>query len=473
MQIAQKQQLKQVFREHLADPVLFVRDVFRVDPTKQQQQILRSFASPGSRTSVASGHGIGKTTALAWCIYWQLALFDVCKILCTAPTGSQISDALWAELAQWHNIALALYRSQIAIGKDRAYRLDNPSAAFAVARTSRKENPEALQGKHSPNMSFILDEASGIPDVVYEYGRGSMSTPGSRVILAGNPTNADGFFFDTHHKNRQYWNCFQFSSADSPLADKAYIEEIAREYGEESDYYGVRILGRFPSSSFCQMIPTLLVDSAYGKVFPRHSYSFAPTVLGVDVAWEGDDRSAVVLRQGVRSEVLEWWGKIDNMRLAEIVARHWKEQHADACFVDLGWGAGVIDRLRQLGWSPIKVAFGGAPEESRFADKRTEMWFRIREWLEQGGALPADDALRQDLIAPLYSMTPAGKIKMESKRDLKARRRPSPDLGDALALCFASDIAKVKEWEFSQHRPTPTAYRAQNTFDVLKLKGAN
>ena len=472
MQNAQKQQVKKLLSEHLSDPTLFVRECWPgVSPTDQQAKILHSFAPPGSRTSVASGHGIGKTTDLAWSIYWMLNMHDECKVLCTAPTGPQISDALWAELAQWHNRAIPFYKNQIQVNKDSAFRKDNPSGAFAVARTSRKENPEALQGKHSPNMAFILDEASGIPDIVYEYARGSMSTPGSRVMLAGNPTQAQGFFFDSHHKNRKRWNCFQFSSIDSPLADPSYVEEIAEEYGVESDYYGVRILGRFPSSSFCQMIPTLLVDSAFGKVFPDHSYNFAPTVLGVDVAWEGDDRSAVCVRQGVRSAVLEWWGKIDNMRLAEIVASHWKRQHADACFVDIGWGSGVIDRLRQLGFTPLHVAFGGSPEEERFADKRTEMWFRIREWLEQGGALPADDALRADLVAPLYSMTPAGKIKMESKRDLKKRGRPSPDLGDALALCFASDVAKVREWEYRQEPPRAESYRARSDFDVLKLRG--
>lgn len=472
MQTAQKQQVKRLLIDHIADPTLFVRDCFGVSPTEQQAQILRSFAPPGSRTSVSSGHGIGKTTGLAWSIYWMLSLHTTCKVLCTAPTGPQISDALWAELAQWHNVANPIYKNQIQVNKDSAFRKDNPSGAFAVARTSRKENPEALQGKHSPNMAFVLDEASGIPDIVYEYGRGSMSTPGSRVILAGNPTQAQGFFFDSHHKNRHRWNCFQFSSIDSPLADREYIKEIAEEYGEDSDYYGVRILGRFPSSSFCQLIPTTLVDAAYGRVYPREMFNFVPSVLGVDVAWEGDDRSAVVWRQGVMSEVVAWWSKIDNMKLADIVAQQWQKRHAKACFVDIGWGAGVIDRLRQLGFNPIKVAFGGVPTDPRFADKRTEMWYGIREWLESGGALPADDALRADLVAPLYSMTPSGKILMERKKDLKKRKRPSPDLGDALALTFASNLARVSDVVDRQFVPEPVSHRARDDFDVLKLRRA-
>ena len=133
---------------------------------------------------------------------------------------------------------------------------------------------------------------------------------------------------------------------------------------------------------------------------------------------------------------------IDNMALADKVAQQIELFRPDAVFVDAGNGAGVIDRLRQLHHEVIEVHFSGSPSQARYLNKRAEMWFEMRDWLRAGGAIPDLVDLKQDLAAPTYRFTPADKIQLESKDDIKARGLPSPDLGDALALTFAFPIYK-------------------------------
>lgn len=449
-----------------ADPVQFVREFFGVSPTEQQAKILHAFAQPGAHVSVSSGHGIGKSAAISWAIFWMLTCFEFVKCPCTAPSKHQLRDVLWSELALWHPQIPAALRANYVLKGERLYRVDAPENAFAVARTSRKENPEALQGFHSPNLAFFGDEASGIPQAIFEAGRGSLSTPGARILIDSNPTQTQGYFYDSHHRNRDRWVRFQFSSLDSPLVDPMFAKEIAEEYGEDSDMYRVRVLGRFPRASVAQLIPTDLVEAAMQRQHPRHIYSHAPRILGVDVAWEGDDRSSVVLRQGLMSQILGLWRHADSGRIAEFIARYAEKNKVEAIFVDQGWGAGVIDRLRALGLNPVPVNFGDTSGSERYANKRSEMWGLLREWLESGGALPFDMDLELDLTGPMYAMTPSAKIQLESKKAMKLRKLPSPDLGDAYALTFAAPVGGYMGSP-EVHVPVVESYRAQTEWDVL------
>jgi hypothetical protein len=114
----------------------------------------------------------------------------------------------------------------------------------------------------------------------------------------------------------------------------------------------------------------------------------------------------------------------------------------DAVFIDVGNGSGVIDRLRQLGHDVQEINFGSRSSTGTHANKRTEMWFAMRDWINQGGAIPNDVSLKQDLGAPVYWYDNANRLMLEPKDDIKARGLPSPDLGDALALTFAMPVGK-------------------------------
>jgi hypothetical protein len=163
---------------------------------------------------------------------------------------------------------------------------------------------------------------------------------------------------------------------------------------------------------------------------------------------------------------------MDNMDLADLVAQAEDKYRAKVVFVDVGWGAGVIDRLRQLGRNPVPVNFGGSPVSTQYRNKRTEMWFKMRDWLRAGGQIPNEQALIDDLVAPHYMIDEnTGKKVLERKKDIKSRGLPSPDTADALALTFAAEVKPEPSpedrmlWE-AEH----TSKVAVTEYDILDMK---
>lgn len=443
------------------DPAAFVREALQAVPSEQQEAALREFAHPGARVAIKSGHGTGKSTLMSWLILWALCCFTDVKCPVTAPTAHQLQDVLWTEVRKWGARLPSLWRNELEVTADTIKFRSCPS--FAVARTGRKENPEALQGFHAGNLMFFVDEASGIDDVVFQVAQGALSTPGSRIIMAANPTRTSGYFYNAFHRDRDRWTRLTFSCLDSPHVAPEYAREIAESYGEESDIYKVRVLGKFPGASDLQFIPSSLVDAAAGKHLAKDQYSFAPVILGADAARFGDDRSTIAIRQGLYSNIL-WRGRgVDTMTLADTVATLWRKHAADAVMIDgNGVGAGVVDRLRQMGFAPIDVQAGGASALRNCLNKRAEMWWRLRDWLRDGGAIPDDEDLRADLTAPEYQYTVKGLVQLEKKDDMKKRGLPSPDLADALALTFAVPVAARNAGAFERRT-------ADDDYDLFAL----
>lgn len=426
----------------------FVREVLGAEPTPQQAALLSAASEPGAHVAVKSGHGTGKSTVMAWLLLWGLCCFEDVKIPCTAPTSHQLDDVLWAEVGKWRGRMLEPWRSAVRITKDMVKLEGTPS--FAAARTGRKEAPEALQGFHADTLIFLVDEASGIPDVVFEVARGALSTSGARVIMAANPTRTNGYFYEAFHRARDSWQRLTFSCADSPIVDRQYIEEMKAEFGEDSDVYRVRVLGEFPRGGSLQFIPTALVEESAARYWHESEYSFAPVLLGVDVAAFGGDRSVIFLRQGLYSRVLFAAREVETATLAGEIARFEDEYRADAVFVDVaGVGFGVASNLRQMGREPISVQLGGASNHSTYANKRAECWGLLRDWLHEGGWIPNEPELRDDLCAPEYGYTAAGKVILEKKERMRSRGVASPDLADALALTFAAPVVRATDARFA------------------------
>jgi hypothetical protein len=232
---------------------------------------------------------------------------------------------------------------------------------MAVARTGRKENPEALQGLHADELLFLIDEASGVDDTVFEVARGALSTPGARVVMTANPTRTTGFFYRAFHVNRDSWDCYTLSCLDSPLVAQEYIKEMEAEYGRDSDIYRVRVLGDFPGGGDLQFIRAADVEAALERSYEHDVYKRSPKVLGVDVAAYGGDRTVIVERQGIYAHVLWQVHGAETATVAGEVARLWDSHQCSAVFVDAtGVGFGVASNLRDLGYSPFSVHFGAA-----------------------------------------------------------------------------------------------------------------
>ncbi len=423
-----------------ADPACFARDVLGLTPTEQQAKFFDAIVRPGARVAVRSGHGTGKSTALAAAALWFLATRKDALVPCTAPTAHQLQDILWREMRRLISGMDESARSLFQATSDRI--VLKGSGGMIVARTARPENPDALQGFHAPEILFIIDEAAGVADAIFEVARGALSTPSARVALTGNPTRLSGYFHNAFHSAKESWEGIAFSCLESPLVAPEYARDIASEFGEDSDVYRVRVLGEFPKSGMNSLISLELVERAMAKQLPMDSQSHAAVVIGVDPAWMGTDRSAAVVRRGMAARVLFTTRKADTIVLAEMVARRAAELLPDAVFVDqAGVGAGVVDQLKRTRHPVTGVSFSQTPlEPDRFRNRRAEMWWRVRKWLENGASLEAHPELRLDLISPEYYLSASGRIQLESKDGMRRRGVASPDLGDALALTFAMPV---------------------------------
>lgn len=429
-----------VKRWRIGGPALFAKEALGASPTDQQWEASKSIVER-RRVSIRSGHGTGKSAFMAWCVLWFICCYFPCKIPCTAPTSHQLNDVLWAEIAKWYRQLLERIPQvgqSFQWSSERFYMLDRPNEAFAVARTSRPENPEALQGFHSENILFLIDEASGVAEKVFEVAEGALSTEGAFVVMAANPTREDGYFHASHHKMRDRWAALHWDGELSPMVSKQYIDDMRLKYGVDSPIYQVRVKGNFATAAD-GVIPLFLCEEARN----RQVSAIGEVVWGLDVARFGDDSTALAKRKGnVQLEpTREWFGK-DTMQTAGIIKMEYDAAHVKPVSINvdvIGIGAGVVDRLQELGLPVrgVNVAESASVSEL-YARQRDELWFKGREWLAARDCqLAEDDALIAELTTAKYSVLSTGKIKVEGKDEMKKRGISSPNRADAWLLTFA------------------------------------
>ena len=304
------------------------------------------------------------------------------------------------------------------------------------------DNPDSLRGLYFDGV--VLDEVADMkPEVWTAIIMPALLDRGGWADFIGTPKGIN-LFSELYFAALQNddWYADLHTVFDTEALTPAEIE-LARESMPEAQFRQ-EFLCDFTAGSSNALLSVDAVQEAFGKHLRPEDYTHAPVVLGVDVARQGDDRSVIYRRQGLASfEPIVMHGA-DSMQVAARVVAEIEQHQPDGVFVDGsgGYGAGVIDRLRQLGYAPVEVQFGGKATDARFANKRTEMFWTMAEWVRGGGALPPLKELKVELCTPTYSHDNArGVMKLESKDDIKERMGYSPDLADALALTFAYPVS--------------------------------
>ena len=316
------------------------------------------------------------------------------------------------------------------------------------ARVSRKENPEALQGFHHERLLFVIDECSGVDDVIFEVAQGALSTSGSKILMVGNPTRNSGYFYDAFHKNAHRWHKMTVSCADAEYVSEDFIEDMAHQYGEDSAIFAVRVLGEFAETSEDSLIPRHLVESAVGR--DVEAMTVAP-IWGLDPARFGGDRTALAKRQGnVLTEPIKAWQGKDLMETVGLILAEWEttpfmDRPSEICVDSIGVGAGVVDRLRELGMPARGVNVAESPAlGNRYQRLRDELWFKCREWFEARDCqMPDHEELLQELCGLRFKILSSGKFKAEGKDEMKKRGLRSPDLADAFVLTFGTQAVRA------------------------------
>lgn len=446
------------------DPLKFVKAAFPWDdgplkdmrgPQRWQIDVLEDIkmAIRGKnipvRIAVASGHGVGKSALAAWLILWSIATKPDTKGVVTANTETQLKTKTWAELAKWLRISLIApifnINSDSIFSSDKRY-----EKTWRIDMVPwNASNTEAFAGLHNSGRRILLifDEASAIPDKIWEVTEGALTDENSEIIWAafGNPTRPDGMFRECFGRFRHRWLHRQIDSRTSDITNKTQLAKLIEDYGVDSDFAKVRILGEFPSQGKNTFVSLSVVEGAVKRKISDRETADEPKIIGIDAARFGDDSSVIVKRCGRACLSIERFKKIDTMTLAGIAAQRIGEFAPDAVFVDAtGVGGGVVDRLIQMGLPVIGVDFGSRPsDKSKYFNKRAEMWGRMAKWLKECGSIPDDKDLISDLTAPSYGFSgDRGQIILEKKDDMKKRGLASPDAADALALTFAEHVAK-------------------------------
>jgi hypothetical protein len=449
--------------------------------------------------AVKAGHGVGKTADVAWIILWLMSTRPHFAGVVTANTRDQLTRKTWREVEVWRRRCITGHWFKYnatslhhVVHKD-TWRFD--------AIPWSEHNSEAFAGLHNAGrgQAVIMDEASAIADVIWEVAEGAMSDPDAFWFVYGNPTKRSGRFYDCWHKFARRWHKFTVDARNAAMANKKRLSEVIEDWGLDSDYVRVRVLGEFPQQDVATLIPAEWLDKAlYRPVIGCERYR---PVWGLDVARFGDDRTALAKRRSRElMEPIVFWQGLNLMQIAQRIKSIWDDTETDdkpvaICIDAIGVGAGVVDRLNEMaaeghfdGTQIIGINVSeSASVHDKFSRLRDELWWRARSWfekldcsmrfdiekrqswiLEEGNEEFLDDPeTRLSRRAPitdemrdiLFSYLPNGKIKLEPKQDTKERLGRSPDGADAFVLTFAEMDVLVNEAGSRQPRYTPRNLR--------------
>ena len=478
--MAAEQDLIDLMAECSKDPLKFVIAAFpwaeagselqdKTGPRQWQRDVLTEIGvrlkageSPDTaiKMAVASGHGIGKSALVAWLVLWAISTRENTRGVVTANTANQLATKTWPEVSKWYRMLICKHWFNMqATGitsqdskYEKTWRID--------AVTWSDENLEAFAGLHNEGSRIILimDEASNISDPVWEVAEGAMTDANTEIMWMafGNPTRTEGRFRECFRKYKHRWWTRHVDSRTVEGTNKAQMAQWAYDHGEDSDFMKVRVRGLFPDKSTDQFIPSDIVEKA--RTCLAEYFSHEPIIMGGDIARFGKDASVAWLRRGNDARYIprRRFNQLSLMELADQWAALITHYRPDCvCLDETGVGGGVVDRLRQMGHDIIAVNFASKPpglvDGVAYANMRSYLWGRGRDWLRRGGAIPDEQDLQDQLTETGYHYNIRNEIVLTPKDDLSQ----SPDDIDALFLTLAFDPGPRMGTDMGEHTGTP------------------
>jgi hypothetical protein len=404
------------------------------------------------RLVIPSGHGIGKTWIAARLALWFLFCFYPAKVITTAPTWSQVEMLLWSEISKAYNTSKfnlggRLLQTTLKIDEDW----------FAIGFSTRGKASEReygapkFQGFHSKNLLVILDEGPGVEHEIWTSIETLITGENNKIIAIGNPTSPSGDFFNACKS--PLWKKIEVSCFDHPNVKEnriivpgavttGWINERRDEWGEDSPLWISKVLGKFPAEGTDTLIPLTWAEACIGLALSEEGQR----KLGVDVARFGDDQTVftkifghvVKSQEAVNKKDTSWTsGKVKSMNMSD--------KFDIVGIDDTGVGGGVTDGLVEDGDVEVDaINFGeSAIEDDKFENRKAELYWVLREDIrDKKISLPDDKELINQLCSIKFSFTRKGRIKIESKDEMKKRGFKSPDKADSLAIAWGAGNKK-------------------------------
>lgn len=434
--------------------------------TTYQADILSSLQGK-RRLAVRGPHGLGKTTSEALAIIWFALTREArnvdWKCVTTAGVHRQLEKYLWPEVHKW----VKRVRWDV-VGRD-PWRKGDELLDMAVklphgeAFAASVGDPAMIEGAHADSLLFVYTEAKAIDAAVFDATEGAFSGarpdgfPEAFALVQSTPGPPIGRFYDIHHHaaGLEDWSTRHVTVDEAKAAGRISAEWQAarrRQWGADTALYANRVLGEFHADDEDGVIPLAWLEAANARWTAwQDAGAVGPPgirLLGVDVARGGGDVSAFAARQGNVILDVERHDKSDAMQIVGLVVNRLRLQPHSRAIVDVvGVGGPVLDRLREQEIGAVGFSAGKRSErfdrsgEIGFADLRAEAWWGLRELLDPAFgptlAIPPDDLLAGDLTAPKWWIQSTGKLRVESKDDVRKRLGRSTDTGDAVVqVCW-------------------------------------
>ena len=443
--------------EHFSGPRKWQRDVLQ-DIANHIKQNNGKIDFDTLREAVASGRGIGKSALVSWLVIWMLSTRIGSTTIVSANSESQLRKVTWAEITKWLAMGLNSHWFEVSATSLQPAKwltelverdLRKGTRYWGVeGRLWSAENPDAFAGVHNMDgVLVIFDEASGIDDAIWAVTAGffTENTPNRFWFAFSNPRRNTGYFYETFHSKRDFWNTKVVDARTVEGTDKAVYQQIIDEYGPDSSQAHVEVYGQFPSAGDDQFIGANTVDEAMKRV--KYQDLSAPIVIGVDPARFGADATVIAVRQGRDIVKIIRHRGDDTMTVVGHVIEAIEEYKPTLVVIDEGGlGAGIVDRLKEQRYKIKGINFGNKSKNPiMYGNMRAQMWGDMREWLKTA-SIPNDRFLKTDLISPMMKPDSRGTIFLESKKDMKSRGLASPDAADAIAVTFAFPVAHRGEY---------------------------
>jgi hypothetical protein len=410
------------------------------------------------RMAETSGHGTGKSAMGAWAVNFIMSTRPQSIGTVTAGTAAQLEDKTWAAIQKWTKLCITshwwevqsrgIYARQEILSPGMT-----PEDWKVVAVTCRPENAQSFAGQHARTSTswYLFDEASTVDDKIWQVAYGGLTDGEPMMLVWGQPERNTGEFHRVCFGDlRDRWNHRTVDSRTSRFTNKQLIAEWEQDYGIDSDWYKVRVLGLSPSASELQFIDSARVDKA--KRNTGEPLWDEPLIAGFDVSGGGAAWNVIRFRKGCDARSIapiRITGEAGRDRqllvakAAQVLSD--PDQRVAMMFVDSAFGSPIVERLHMMGFEDrvMEVTFGGASPNGHQANMRAFMWAAMKEWLPKGSISKDDIRLHADFVGPGYHLNNKSQLVIEAKESMQKRGIASPDDGDALALTFAQPISVV------------------------------
>lgn len=411
------------------------------------------------RISIVSGHGIGKSAMLSWLILWFLFIHPESQVACTSPGKEQMYDVLWKELSKWIDRMPKAMGSMYVWESTHVRMKESPGVWFARAKTASKENTEALAGVHADWVMMAVDEASGVEEPIFETMEGALTSGNVLVFLISNGTRANGYFYDTHHKDAERWQNYAFDSEQSPRVDQKFVDAIVAKYGRDSVQFKIRVSGSFPNEG-------VMDDKGYVQLLNERDLHLVPfdpewkpvgRVMGsLDASGEGQDESEWAVRDRMRAAIvaeekvstpasmaiksLTICDKFDVDPIDFVIDAFGKGQ-------DVGMEIALATSKQKRPWRVTPINSGEPCEDDDdkelYINIRAMMFYKLMLWSRAGGEImdlpqtaEGGRTIKDELLSIRFKRTGNGRIQIMDKVTMKKLGLPSPNKADALSMLF-------------------------------------